>query len=136
MISGDPTAVVVHDDLGHALGPVLELELDVVSARQRCSNDFGERPHRLGARLPRHEVVFDLYLEFNVWLVNGMLKSAAADYNVAEEALSRVYERCSQPGSWETPPTTPAASLGNNVARRRSRRSQTKRRLRPEWAAN
>jgi len=64
------------------------------------------------ARLPGHEVVFDLYLEFIVWL-GEMLKIAvdhlihntltsADDYNAAEEALlSRVYERCSQPGSWE-----------------------------------
>ena len=44
-------SVVIHDDFGHALGEVVELEFDVDSASFRIDavpNEFGKRLH--GAR--------------------------------------------------------------------------------------
>src|SRR5580704_10836327 len=65
LVSWYPLPVVVHNDLGHPLREILELELYRRGASvgvDAVPNQLGKRVHGLGAGLPRHEVLFDLDL--------------------------------------------------------------------------
>ena len=67
LISRDALPIVIHDDFGHPLRKILELEFncDVGGVGiQAVPDQLRKRMHRFGAGLPRHEIFF--YLDLNV----------------------------------------------------------------------
>jgi hypothetical protein len=122
LVSRDALSVVVHDDFGHPLREILELEFDRDTACIRIHavpDQLGKRMHGLGAGLPRHKVFFylDLYvLNFSHGLTT--IREPAFDAKKQKMNIPKRGDPC--PCSL-SPLTRPLSAVGSRTGETRRR---------------